>query len=73
MTLDGARPPVGATSCRATLAGKTVPLVGRSFAAGTAGCTWRVPRASRGKRLRLVVTAMSGGVSVVRSATRIVR
>jgi hypothetical protein len=44
-------------SCTATLAGR--PLTG----SGTSGCTWKVPKKSRGKKLAVVVTVTYQGIA----------
>jgi hypothetical protein len=60
----------GAVRCTARL-GKTVlrPL-SRRLRAGYAVCAWKLPKAARGKRLRVAVVVSSGGGKVTRTLSK---
>jgi hypothetical protein len=63
----GAAPTGAKLSFRVTLGGKTLKATG-AVAAGTARVTMIVPRASKGKQLRVAMTVTALGVSVTRAA-----
>ncbi|MBD0349314.1 MAG: S8 family serine peptidase, partial [Thermoleophilia bacterium] len=58
------RPAAGRLTCAARVGATRLAVTRKSFSAGTATCTWRVPRAAAGKRLlgRLRVTTAYGSV-----------
>jgi hypothetical protein len=55
LTDTGAPPARGPVSCAARVAGRSIRVRAKGWLSGRPYCTWRLPRASRGKRLRGVV------------------
>lgn len=69
-----AGPSAGAkVACRATVAGRALPGLGRSILAGRARCTWRLPVSAKGKRLRATVTVTGEAGRATRSFSAVVR
>jgi hypothetical protein len=63
----------GAAVCRATVAGKAVPLLTHLVTNGVATCVWRVPKTAKGKELTGKVTVSLRGASASKSFTVRVR
>jgi hypothetical protein len=58
----------GSTACAATIAGKPVAAIRKgSVVNGVAACTWRLPKADKGKTIRGSITLTVQGVSVAKT------
>lgn len=55
LTDTGAPPPRGPVRCLASVAGRAVRVRARGWLSGRPYCAWKLPRSSRGKRLRGVI------------------
>jgi len=68
----GDAPAAAAVTCGARAAGSKLAVAARRFAAGRATCTWRVPRATRGRVVHATIGASVRGVAATaRLVTRI--
>lgn len=63
----------GKVICRATTAGRLVPLVRRAFARGEGVCTWTIPASWKGKTIRGSISIVSEGRKVTKTFARKVR
>jgi hypothetical protein len=59
-----------AVSCRAAAGVARASVLRKRLASGTAACTWRVPRGSRGRALRGTVSVTAGGRSAQATFSR---
>ena len=64
---DGAPVRAATVACRATIAGRAIPLASKSFSNGRATCVYRIPKTARGKQLRGTITVAAGGLRATRS------
>jgi hypothetical protein len=62
----------GTARCTAKLGTRALQPIGVSFAGSAALCRWRVPGATKGKRLTASVTATNGSLSAVRRFSRVI-
>ena len=73
VVLDGEPPTAGTARCAARLGKRAFRPRSARFVAGTAGCRWRVPARTRGKRLTGTVSATVESRTVSRAFSRVVR
>jgi hypothetical protein len=63
----------GGLRCSARVGKTSLRTRAKGWKRGAATCSWRLPRAARGKTLRASVRVASGGLALTRSVTRRVR
>ena len=67
---DGQPMQAGTTTCRGTIAGKSLrPTRSGRLAGGRATCVYRIPKTAKGKTIRVTITVTSGGLKAVRTVS----
>jgi hypothetical protein len=69
-TSAGSPVPVGAIRCTARVGKSVLRPISKRLRAGYAVCAWKLPKAARGKRLRVGVVITSNGQRLTRTLTR---
>jgi hypothetical protein len=60
----------GAVRCTARLGEAVLKPLSKRLRAGYAVCAWKLPKAARGKRLRVAVVVSSGGRKLTRTLSK---
>jgi len=70
LTNVGSPVAAGALTCRARVGKAAMRVVRSRLRGGYAACVWKLPKTTRGKRLRVGVVVTSGGRTLTRTLTR---